>query len=70
MISDPFRDPGNVIATGYHYVMAVGFEENGKILISNSPEYTSTGGVQVVTLETVKNAREVPGIWKRFEIIS
>lgn len=55
-VSDPFRNPGNVFSTGYHYVMAVGFDENGKILIANSSENTSAGGVQAVTLETVKNA--------------
>jgi len=32
-ISDPFRYPGNVFSTGYHYVLAVGIRADGKILI-------------------------------------
>lgn len=55
-VSDPFRDPGNVFSTGYHYVMAVGLDSEGRILIANSSENTSKGGVQLVSPETVEKA--------------
>lgn len=56
LISDPFRDPGNVFSTGYHYVLAVGFDADGKILIANSSEKTCTGGIQTVTAQTIQRA--------------
>lgn len=56
LISDPFRDPGNEFSTGYHYVMAVGFDSEGRILIANSSENTSKGGIQLVTPETIEKA--------------
>ena len=55
-VSDPFRIPGNPFSTGYHYVLAVGFDKNGKILIANSSENTSKGGVQAVETEDIANA--------------
>lgn len=55
-VSDPFRDTDNIFSTGYHYVMAVGFDENGKIVIANSSENTSKGGVQPVAPEKIENA--------------
>jgi hypothetical protein len=55
-VSDPFRDPGNPFSTGYHYVMAVGFDENGSILIANSSEKTAKGGIQTVSLPTIQTA--------------
>ena len=55
-VSDPFPDPGNVFSTGYHYVMAVGFAADSRILIANSSEKTSKGGVQCVTPECVEKA--------------
>ena len=56
LISDPFRDEDNIFSTGYHYVMAVGFAENGKIVIANSSEKISKGGVQLVTPEKIETA--------------
>lgn len=55
-VSDPFRDADNIFSTGYHYVMAVGFAENGKIVIANSSEKTSKGGVQLAAPEQIENA--------------
>ena len=52
-ISDPFRYPGNMFSTGYHYVLAVGIRADGKILIANSSENTTKGGVQWVTREQI-----------------
>ena len=55
-VSDPFRDTDNIFSTGYHYVMAVGFAEKGKIVIANSSEKISKGGVQLVAPEKIENA--------------
>lgn len=55
-VSDPFRNPGNVFSTGYHYVMAVGFTEDGAVLIANSSEKTCQGGIQAVNSKTIANA--------------
>lgn len=55
-ISDPFRDPGNIFSTGYHYVMAVGFAENGKILIANSSINGTPDGVQLVDADVIGRA--------------
>lgn len=38
---------------GYHYVLAVGIRADGKILIANSSENTTKGGVQWVTREQI-----------------
>ena len=56
LISDPFRDPGNIFSTGYHYVMAVGFAENGKILIANSSVNAAPQGVQLVEPDVIGRA--------------
>jgi len=48
--------PDNPFSAGDHYVMAVGYAENGFILIANSSERTAPDGVQFVTLETVLRA--------------
>ena len=50
---DPFRNPGDPFSTGYHYVLAVGFLQEGEILVANSSEDTVKGGVQFVTEETI-----------------
>lgn len=55
-VSDPFRDPGNLFSTGYHYVMAAGFDDAGRIVIANSSENTTPGGVQTVTPEVIAGA--------------
>jgi hypothetical protein len=55
-VSDPFLMPNNPFSTGYHYVMAVGFDRNGKILIANSSEKTCKGGVQLVDSIQITNA--------------
>ncbi len=55
-VSDPFLMPNNPFSTGYHYVMAVGFDRDGKILIANSSENTCKGGVQSVDPIQITNA--------------
>ena len=55
-VCDPFRNPGDPFSTDYHYVMAVGFAENGEILIANSSEETVKGGVQYVTSKMIEQS--------------
>lgn len=55
-ISDPFRDPGNLFSTGYHYVLAVGIQEDGRVLIANSSETVTAGGVQTATETQIASA--------------
>lgn len=45
--------PENPFSKGSHYVLAVGFDENGKIVIANSSEKLTTEGVQLVDSETI-----------------
>lgn len=45
--------PENPFSKGSHYVLAVGFAENGKIVIANSSEKWTTEGVQLVDPETI-----------------
>lgn len=56
LISDPFKDPGNLFSTGYHYVLAVGLQEDGGILIANSSETVTAGGVQTATRQQIASA--------------
>ena len=48
--------PKNPFSKGGHYVMAVGFAENGRIMVANSSERWTEEGVQFVEPETIKNA--------------
>lgn len=74
-VSDPFHNPGNVFSTGYHYVMAVGFTEDGNILIANSSEKTQKGGIQAVTTQTIEDALYTGGTadpnmtWGQVEVL-
>jgi|GEM_PF-3378572 len=43
----------NPFSTGEHYVMAVGYAENGKIVIANSGNRVTSDGVQLVDWDTV-----------------
>lgn len=55
--SHPSEDfPDNPFSTGEHWVMAVGYTEDGKILIANSSERAIATGIQLVDIETVKRA--------------
>lgn len=55
--SHPREDfPDNPFSTGEHWVMAVGFTEDGRILVANTSGRATTEGVQLVDRDTVKNA--------------
>lgn len=43
----------NPFSTGYHWVMAVGYTEGGKMLVANSSEKYTSCGVQEVDIDTV-----------------
>ena len=55
-VSDPFRDVDNPFSTGYHYVMALGLNEDGNVLIANSSEKVTRGGIQIVSPNDVCKA--------------
>lgn len=48
--------PNNPFSTGEHYVMACGFDENGKIVVANSTNKVPCNGVQLVDAEQIKNS--------------
>ena len=54
--SNPDHFPNNPFSSGYHWVMAVGFMEDGKILIANSSERATPSGVQFVTPDIIERA--------------
>ena len=55
--SHPNEDfPENPFSTGEHYVLAVGYTKEGKILVANSSEKRSAEGVQLVDINTVVRA--------------
>ncbi len=50
--SHPYTE-ANPFSTGEHYVMAVGYDEQGRILIANSGTNKTRDGVQFVDMQTV-----------------
>ena len=55
--SHPNEDfPENPFSTGEHYVRAVGYTEDGKILVANSSEKRAPTGVQLVDIDTIARA--------------
>ena len=55
--SNPNEDfPENPFSVGEHYVMAVGYTEEGKILVANSSMRKAPEGVQFVDIDTVAKA--------------
>lgn len=52
--------PNNMFSTGAHYVLAVGYTEDGKILIANSSEKTTDLGVHLVDKEVIKKSIYTP----------
>lgn len=56
VMSDPFRDPGNIFSTGYHYILAVGYLPDGQILIANSSLGATDTGIQIVSLAQLAGA--------------
>lgn len=55
--SNPNEDfPENPFSTGEHYVMAVGYTAEGKILVANSSERRAPEGVQTVDIDTIVRA--------------
>ncbi|MBR2406151.1 MAG: hypothetical protein IKB04_03780 [Clostridia bacterium] len=55
-ISDPERNPSNPFSTGLHYVLALEIDSKGSILIANSSEKVSKGGIQYVDRDTIANS--------------
>lgn len=49
-------NPDNPFSVGYHWVMAAGYTEEGKILVANSSEKYTDIGAQEVTLDTILRA--------------
>lgn len=55
--SDPTeRFPENPFSKGEHYVLAAGFDENGKIVVLNSSERWTAEGIQLVDIDTIVRA--------------
>lgn len=55
--SHPTADfPDNPFSTGEHWVMAVGYTEDGRVLVANSSVKASKTGVDIVSLDTVVRA--------------
>ena len=48
--------PDNPFSAGEHYVLAVGYTEDGKILVANSSEKRAPEGVQFVDIDTIARA--------------
>ena len=55
--SNPNEDfPDNPFSVGEHYVMAVGYTEEGKILVANSSQKKAPEGVQLTEIATIVRA--------------
>ena len=55
--SNPNEDfPENPFSQGEHYVMAVGYTEDGKILVANSSERRTSEGVHLTDIDTIVKA--------------
>lgn len=55
--SHPNEDfPENPFSVGEHYVMAVGYTEDGQILVANSSQRKAPTGVQLVDVTTIARA--------------
>lgn len=55
--SNPNEDfPDNPFSKGEHYVMAVGYTEDGKILVANSSEMRAPTGVHLTDIDTIVRA--------------
>ncbi len=55
--SNPNEDfPENPFSFGEHYVIAVGYTEEGKILVANSSRLKAPEGVQFVDIDTIARA--------------
>jgi len=55
--SHPTEDfPENPFSKHEHYVLAVGYTEDGQIMVANSSERWTQTGVQLVNIETIKKA--------------
>ena len=55
--SNPLDDfPENPFSKGEHYVMAVGFDEDGRIVVANSSEKWTSEGIQKVDINTILRA--------------
>ena len=55
--ANPREDfPENPFSVGEHYVMAVGYTEDGEILVANSSKRKAPDGVQCVDVDTIAKA--------------
>ena len=50
------NDLENPFSTGEHYVLAVGYTKDAKILVANSSEKASKTGIQLVEINTIVNS--------------
>jgi len=48
--------PDNPFSPGAHYVIACGFDENGKIVIANSTNRVKGDGIQLVDIDIIKKS--------------
>jgi len=55
--SHPTEDfPENPFSQGEHWVMAMGYDNNGGIVVANTSDKATSIGVQIVDLETIRRA--------------
>ena len=52
--------PENIFSTGAHYILAVGYTDDGKILVANSSEKTTNLGVHLVDEEVITQSIYAP----------
>ena len=66
--------PNNPFSSGEHYILLVGYDEGGKILVANSSEKAATDkGVQLVDLDTVvlslyEGSEPLDFTWGRYDL--
>lgn len=51
--------PDNPFSPGEHYVLACGFDENGKIVVANSSNRVSGDGIQLVDISAIKKSLHI-----------
>lgn len=67
--------PNNPFSSGDHYILLIGYEQNGKILVANSSEKTDTNnGIQIADLETIidslyEGCEPKDFTWGRYDLV-
>ena len=51
--------PDNPFSPGEHYVIACGFDENGKIVVANSTNRVKGDGIQLVDIDIIKKSLHI-----------